>query len=473
MSLKHIQQKAVLKDTRRNIHLISANYFLLPETHSSQKRLPNMSDNFSDSTTLTGLSAPADQGVEIASTVSLTDLFPPIPRAPPGTPVMTVHRGHGDVFPPYIYINYEGFLRADNPFWQQPERLATSCMYTFANTQAGQRACSDRMAQWLEELPPPNNRQRHGQNLLLLQQQQQQHLGQPTPGALSTPPGFNLHGNGSPMMPTNSTTGAHTLGLPSMAGPSSAEPEPEPEPEPAVPDVSTLASLHHPNPLSQHPVRLHDVPIELRIPKRKSSLRHSFRDGSLDADQSAINPDEELVQAIQSIDLGEPVEFLGNERHGQPDESSAGTRIHHDITMVDAPLSPPVQTSDAAVQTDNSKRKSIGVQVTNLFGGENKKKHGRSEVRFRKLASLRELATRNFPPKMLSPTWLTSSPFISRIHRRPPCPKPPQSVFAPAWPMRAIVCLWSATPRMAVEVECRSARPDTRSAIACPPAAIH
>lgn len=329
-----------------------------------------MSNNHSESPTLTGQSSPDQQGPpEIASSVSLTDLFPSVPRAPPATPQRSIRPGHGAVFPPYIYINYEGFMRAADPFWE-PDRLATSCMYTFArSSHAGQVICSDRMAQWLDQQREQSQSRRSGHSPQVLHHQRRQRPG------VSSSPGHHLHRHAH--LTTDGSTGAQILGLPfttASGGPTAVSGQ--------LPDAVTSVSLQHPNPLRQHPVRPQDVPVKLRIPKRKSSLQHNRIRGSfLDPEQSTIKTDEELARGLQSIQLGDTVEFLGSERDGRPSESSTGTQIRYDITMVDAPA-PPHRSNDATVHDQSNKRKSIGTQVIQLFGGEdNKKKRARSEVR--------------------------------------------------------------------------------------------
>lgn len=464
-----------------------------------------------------GPAAPPDiaAAAPSSSAVSLTDLFPPVPRAPSGTPRQIVRPGHGTVFPPYIYINYEGFMRAADPFWeprrpppppsagrQERERVATSYMYTFTRSRRrrGRVTCSDRMAQWLDQLPnrpapaAANNIHQHqssqrrrlsGRSLLRHHRQRQQRPGAGSgsgagAGASSaSASGHNLHCHAqhTTTMNGDSTLPEETAGTSTAAVPA-----------PQLPTGVVSASLQHPNPLRQHPVRPEDVRViqQLRIPKRKSSLQYARAhagsllpdDGDSDHfpqqktdnnnnDDDGDDEEEELLllaRGLQSIQLGHPVEFLGSER-----QSSTGTQIRHDVTMVDAP--PPTShqrpTHDANVllhdhhlhQNNNSnnknKRKSIGTQVSQLFGGDNhKEKRDRSEVR-------PSTPTRDFfifffhpaktapppslPPKKPAPlAALLITCLCTQQHRRPPCPRRPTSESGRAWPTPATGCPWSA-----------------------------
>lgn len=224
-------------------------------------------------------------------------------------------------------------MRTANPFWE-PERQATSCMYTSTrNDQAGRLTCSQRMSQWLDQLPEPDSARRQAPLVPHRPRQQRQNNGQ-----LAT---------------NNNTRRAHPLNI------SIIEP-------PQLPDNVTSSSLQHPNPLRQHPVRgpQEEDPTPLRIPKRKSSLQHDqFRDPFLDPEQSTVPSDEELVQGIQAINLGHPVEFLGSERCWEPPvavtESSVDTQVHYDIVMSDAPspATPAHPSNDATARDGNNSSK--------------------------------------------------------------------------------------------------------------------
>lgn len=376
-----------------------------------------MANQHSDTPTLTGQSSP-DQGPQIPSSVSLTDLFPPVPRAPPATPEVTVRPGHGNVFPPYIYINYEGFMRIADPFWE-PERLATSCMYTFTNDNAGQVSCSERMEQWLAQLPDPEARQGRGcARILHRHRRRRQTRERQRPHALSSLGLGQAGRNNNGPQTTNSNTNMH------MHGPSPAAASPTPVVAAAMPSLTTQPSLGHPNPLRQHAVRLEEIPVTFRIPKRKSSLHHTLRSSSArdnnhqNQQQSDTNTivgdasyEQQLIQGVGSIQLGQPVEFRGSAaRDGDDEQSDASTpqtQIRYDIEMTDAHLSAldDSRRTDATACRRNgaAKRKSIGAQVAQLFGGESHKKRPRSEV-----------------SKTISVEYLNSFELAERCARVPP-----------------------------------------------------
>ncbi|ROV93013.1 hypothetical protein VPNG_09425 [Cytospora leucostoma] len=143
------------------------------------------------------------------------------------------------VFPDYIYINWEGYMRAADPFWEA-KRPATSCMYQ-------------------------------------------------------------------------------------------------------APKQSPIRRFHHPNPLAQHPVKVEKPePLPFKVPQRKSSLQHGLR-ASQPIPQpttttTATQQQGDLVQGIQSIQLGEPVQFSGatqNENQPDKDTITVATQLGNDIEMTD------------------------------------------------------------------------------------------------------------------------------------------
>lgn len=135
------------------------------------------------------------------------------------------------VFPEYIYVNLDDFMRASDPFWE-PDRPTTSSLYKACVSTQGRIFCTRRMQRWLHSLPD-------------------------RPEVCSEPL--------SPPEPRHEP--------PSVPQPSGnirprAQSAPTP-PGPATPELGTdLSPSHshfrHPNPLSQHPVQLDPNSLQLQ-----------------------------------------------------------------------------------------------------------------------------------------------------------------------------------------------------------------
>lgn len=196
----------------------------------------------------------------------------------------------------YIYVDYESFMRSVNPNWvpplwlaaqetceeltQEPCRHPSSFLYTSTSNRHGPVSWSQRMSKWLDELPVANGNIEAAQ---CSSYKLQGHrvcrgaedsrspngtlAGPLRPRAQSTPIPFSISSNHlmehHEYRPGQSNS---TVPTAPAAGPTTN-----------LSGGSVAPGLHHPNPLGQHPVVIRELPIQLRIPKRKSSLRNNFQ----------------------------------------------------------------------------------------------------------------------------------------------------------------------------------------------------
>lgn len=303
----------------------------------------------------------------------------------------------GRVFPQYIYLNYQGFMQTADPFWE-PNRLPTSCLYTSNSDQKGHVSCSERMAKWLDGLPGPGEESLTGTGVSsqlrghqhqgveesrekLRQGQLPRNKPKPKPSVQSI--------SGPVLISSTHPMGAQVLHRPGQPNPG------VPISPPSTSDKGGSASprLHHPNPLGLHPVVLEELPIQARIPKRKSSLRCNLKSSHLNppahSTTIASAPDD-LIRGVQSIQLGKPVPFLtDSERAGEgPRESDLGDQLD---SQLDQDASVTEASSPARIFNDNNRKfhdpaahQSLTSHVELVFGQAsgktNPKKHARSEV---------------------------------------------------------------------------------------------
>ncbi|KUI73560.1 Rho-related GTP-binding protein RhoE [Cytospora mali] len=192
------------------------------------------------------------------------------------------------VFPEHIWINWEDYLRTADPFWEA-NRPATSCMYQGRVNTQGDINITQRMQQWLQELPEPEPQG----SLRRLQNNRPRSLSAPTP------------------RPTTCPT-------------------------PGVANQSPIQGLNHPNPLAQHPVHLEELLPPFKIPQRKSSLQHNLRSSQLSPPRTSPHQQGDLIQGIQHIQLDEPAEFTGTRQlQSSADRNTNTTQLHNNLGMAD------------------------------------------------------------------------------------------------------------------------------------------
>lgn len=192
-------------------------------------------------------------------------------------------------------------MRVADPFWEA-KRPATSYMYQARINTQGQIDASHRMQEWLEQLPDPEHRQSRPSQELRVQNNR--------PRSLSAPAA-------APRPTTRPTT----------------------DPTPGVAKQSPIRRFHHPNPLAQHPVLVEKPqPLPFKVPQRKSSLQHGLRASQPIPQPTSTQQQGDLVQGIQSIQLGEPVQFNGGtqlENQPNKDTTTMTTQLRDDIEMAD------------------------------------------------------------------------------------------------------------------------------------------
>lgn len=228
---------------------------------------------------------------------------------PPDQPLF-----HGDYID--VEVDLETFVRTIHPmaYWdhvrgqprfdilrqrrrQQLEqrevtRQPASCLYTVTCNQQGNVSPSARMSQWLNELPVPEETLCGTQGSSQPQSHHGPEGGHGRPRANSTPVPHSISANH--LMATHDHRSC--------------------QPSPAVPDGSTIPSFNHPNPLGQHPIALEELPVQLRIPKRQSSLQYSTRKSQLNSPAAHTNTaEDDLIRGIQSIPLGQSVQLQGSQ----------------------------------------------------------------------------------------------------------------------------------------------------------------
>lgn len=194
---------------------------------------------------------------------------------------------------PDFYVSYENFMRHHRPNWTPPRqirgqgedvaleeqslRLPSSYLYTSNHNDEGSATCSQRMSMWLDGLPVPEI-STHNTRLSSSMPQTQQpregdgedvnsHSGMlPDPSRPSAPP--------SPMSLSSSNN--HPIGnaehRPGQNIPGETTALPACGPRSSLPDGAAAQNVCHPNPLEQHPIVFRGLPIQVRIPQRKSSL---------------------------------------------------------------------------------------------------------------------------------------------------------------------------------------------------------
>lgn len=254
------------------------------------------------------------------------------------------------VFPDYIYINWEGYMRTADPFWEA-NRPVTSCMYQARVNTQGQINTTHRMQRWLHELPEPEREpepqppKRVAQNI------------RPRPLSALTP-------------------------QPDRTPRLDRTPRPPASPTPGVANKSPIRRLHHPNPLAQHPVQVQELPPPFKIPRRKSSIQHTLRLAQLNPPpHTSAHQQSDLVQGIQQIQLGEPVEFRGTRRIEESfDKGTDTTQLCNDLEMAD------LQQNTADSRSASASKRHT-VQFGEMLEGlkehlpmDEIKKHNRSEV---------------------------------------------------------------------------------------------
>lgn len=240
-------------------------------------------------------------------------------------------------------------MRAASPCWED-KRPATSCMYQARINTRGNISTTSRMQEWLQQLPRPD-------------------LG-PEPGPGPEP------------QPQTIPRQVKTTRPRSVSAPT---PPPTASPTPGVASKSPTKRFHHPNPLSQHPVQLEELPPPpFKIPQRKSSLQHGLRISQLTTPPTSTTCQQsDLVQGIQRIQLDHPVESRGTR---QPkvslykDITNNNTQLHKDMEMAD-----PQQLTTGSRSVSASKRHTVqfGEMLEDLkehLPVEDVKKRDRSEV---------------------------------------------------------------------------------------------
>lgn len=235
-------------------------------------------------------------------------------------------------------------MRAADPFWEA-KRPVASCMYQARVNTQGQINTTCRMEQWLHELPDP----------------------EPRP---------------EPQPPKTGVQNIRPRSMSALAPPPGHTPRPAASPTPGVADQSPIKRFHHPNPLSQHPVQLEELPPPFKVPQRKSSLRHTLRVSQLSPPPYTLaHQQSELVKGVQQIQLGEPVEFRGTRELADLfDKGTDINQICNDLDMADLQ-----QDTAGSRSASVSKRHTVqfGEMLQGLKGHlpmDEIKKHDRSEV---------------------------------------------------------------------------------------------
>lgn len=177
------------------------------------------------------------------------------------------------VFPEYIYVNVEDFMRAADPFWE-PDRPTTSSLYKARVSAQGRIFCTRRMQRWLHTLPD-----------------------RPESRSEPLPPEPCLESPSTPRPPGSIRPRAQSAPAPRPLGPAS-------------PGLGTdLPTSHfrfgHPNPLSQHPVQLEQCNLQLqRVPSQLDTPLQ------LDEVHSRLEDNPELDVHPQLGDRAQPEEVL-------------------------------------------------------------------------------------------------------------------------------------------------------------------
>lgn len=330
------------------------------------------------------------------------------------------------VFPDYIDVDYNGFMRAYDPFWQPPSRpppqgphrQPTSCMYTFSRNYKGigNIHCSKRMDQWLQTLPESS--QGSAATLSGLRKQYPKEQGQTKDEkkvegeknqarSIQQLPASNSRGRSSsaPVPPSNSALELLGPDLVNVLTPKPIGPAPG-GPAKSLSGVPVIPPFRHPNPFNQHPVDVDDLPIELQIPERDSSFCRIHRSSDnlnnpptqagmavLTLPPPAVAPAagaEELISGIKSIKIGNPVQFQGSlPKNHYLDLKAPGVKMgqDQDVAMTDAPAQESLGMYPKVLQSiecDQPIRRPFSTHIQQFFGKEsgkeNSKKHGRSDV---------------------------------------------------------------------------------------------
>lgn len=294
---------------------------------------------------------------------------------------------------PDFYILRESFMRTYSPHWRpphgEPARQPESHMYTTMNDGQGPVSYSNRLAQWLDELPDAGEGRMEAMQSPSPQppeaqphvhaEKSCQHDGQSCGRAESSRPNEDqLPGpsrarcNSAPV--PSAISNNHLMGtLDHRTAPQNViMPFSAASPVADLRGGSAIPSLHHPNPLGHHPILSQELPIQLRIPKRRSSLRNITRGSQSNqvpaASISRAAP-EDLVPDIESFHIDRPTAF-------------GATQINTGH-----------QKSLSYLQTDSKGNKSrdpadyhrLSTHIHQLFGKDsrepNSKKHARTEVR--------------------------------------------------------------------------------------------
>lgn len=297
---------------------------------------------------------------------------------------------------PDFCIPRESFMRTYAPHWRPPHeeqaRQPESHMYTAMNNGQGPVSYSDRLAQWLDELPDaveghmevmqspspqPQEAQPHGHA-----ENSCQHDGQSCGRAESSHPNEDqLPGpsrarcNSAPV--PSAISNNHLMGsLDHRTAPQNViMPFSAASPVADLRGGSAIPSLQHPNPLGHHPILSQELPIQLRIPKRRSSLRNSTRASqSNQAPAASISPaaPEDLVPGIESFHIDRPTALRATQINTGHQKS----------------LSYPQTDSQGNKAHDPADHHRLSTHVHQLFGKDsrepNSKKHARTEVRIPK-----------------------------------------------------------------------------------------
>lgn len=233
---------------------------------------------------------------------------------------------------PGSYFPRDIFMHEHAPEWwplyEERSGQPASYMYATMNSGRGPVFYSQRLAQWLDSVPDDRVRVRTEvmEGPLPRPQEAQPHRqGEDSHGDESQSPehGDNSHldedqlphpsrarSNSAPLPSTISNnhlmrTLDHRTAPQNAIMPLSAD-----SPAVHLQDMPTIPGTNHPDPLRQHPIVLEDLPIQLRIPERKSSLRNSARGSQPSQVPAPLTPraaPEDLVQGIESIHIGSPI----------------------------------------------------------------------------------------------------------------------------------------------------------------------
>lgn len=255
----------------------------------------------------------------------------------------------------YIYVNYERFMRSVDPNWipppwvisqgtaqetaQEASRQPSSCLYTSISNRQGPVSCSERMSKWLDGLPVPKESTEAGEFSSPMPQDHQQRGGAegsslydgmlPSPSrprAQSTPVPFSISNNHL-MEEREHRPGQSHPGAPTA---------PAVGPTTNLPGGSAIPGLHHPNPLGQHPIVLQELPIQLKIPKRKSSLHNNFQSSHPNYQPPAPSTTpaaDDLIRGIDSIQLDNPIQFKDNQLDIERQDSAPDLQLDTQIGL--------------------------------------------------------------------------------------------------------------------------------------------